>query len=148
MRRDWPDIAGGLALAAIGVAAAGWAWMHYDLGSLRRMGPGAFPLALGSMLAGFGAVVALPALRRPGEATPVEPWAVVAVLASILLFGLALRPFGLVAASFAGVLVATLPAPQPGRTWRLALAAIVTLLVVLVFSLGLRMSLPLWPRGV
>ncbi len=147
MRRDWPDICGGLALASIGAAAAGWAWLHYDAGSLRQMGPGAFPLALGLMLAAIGLIVALPGLRRAGEAVPFEPWAAVGVLASILVFGLGLRPLGLVIASFAGVLVASLPAPRRGWAWRLGLATAVTLLTVLVFRAGLQMSLPLWPRG-
>lgn len=148
MRRDWADICGGFALASIGAAAAGWAWLHYDLGSLRQMGPGAFPVALGVLLAAIGLIVALPGLRRVGDAIPFEPWAAVAVLASILVFGLGLRPLGLVVASFAGVLIASLPAPQRGWTWRLCLAGIVTLLTLLVFRAGLQMSLPLWPRGV
>ncbi|MGR3494800.1 tripartite tricarboxylate transporter TctB family protein [Citreimonas sp.] len=148
MRRDWGDICGGLVLASIGAAAAGWAWVHYDPGSLRQMGPGAFPLALGLMLTAFGLIVALPGLRRAGEAEPFEPWATLAVLASILVFGLGLRPLGLIVASFAGVLVASLPAPRRGWTWRLCLAGIVTLLTVAIFRVGLDMSLPLWPRGV
>ncbi|WOI56820.1 tripartite tricarboxylate transporter TctB family protein [Palleronia sp. LCG004] len=148
MRRDWPDILGGLALAAIGAAAAGWALVHYDAGSLRQMGPGAFPLVLGAMLAVIGLVVALPALGRAGDAPAVEPWAAVAVLASILVFGLGLRPLGLVVASFAGVVVATLPAPRRGWVWRICLAVVVTALTVLIFRAGLQMSLPLWPRGV
>ncbi|ETX29421.1 tripartite tricarboxylate transporter TctB family protein [Roseivivax isoporae] len=148
MRRDWADICGGFALAAIGAAAAGWAWLHYDLGSLRQMGPGAFPVALGLLLAAFGLVVALPGLRRAGDAISFEPAAAIAVLSSILVFGLGMRPLGIVAASFAAVLIASLAAPQRGWTWRLCLAGIVTLLTLLVFRAGLQMSLPLWPRGV
>ncbi|SDY58396.1 tripartite tricarboxylate transporter TctB family protein [Citreimonas salinaria] len=147
MRRDWADIFGGFALASIGVAATGWAWVHYDLGSLRQMGPGAFPVALGLMLTAFGLIVAVPGLRRAGAAMSFEPWAALAVLAAILVFGLGLRPLGLVLASFAGVLVASLPAPHRGWAWRLCLAAIVTVLTLLVFRAGLNMSLPLWPRG-
>ena len=147
MRRDWPDILGGLVLALVGVAAAGWAWAHYDLGSLRQMGPGAFPVALGVSLAGIGLVVALPGLRRGGEAVSLAPWPALAVLASILVFGFGLRPLGLVAATFAGVLVASLPAPRAGWAWRIVLAAAVTALTVAVFRLGLRMSLPLLPGG-
>lgn len=147
MRRDWADICGGLTLASIGAAAAVWAWVHYDLGSLRQMGPGAFPMALGVMLTVIGLIVGLPGLRRAGDEISFESWAAVAVLASILVFGLGLRPLGLVLASFAGVLVASLPAPRRGWTWRLCLAGVVTVLTLLVFRAGLNMSLPLWPRG-
>jgi hypothetical protein len=148
MRRDWPDIYGGLALASIGAAAAGWAWANYDLGSLRQMGPGAFPFALGLMLAAIGLLVALPGLRRPGEAMQAEPRAAIAVLASILVFGFGLRSLGLVVATFVCVLVASLPAPQVGWGWRMILAIVVTLLTIAVFRAGLQMPLPLWPRGI
>ena len=148
MRRDWPDILGGVALGAIGAAAAGWALLHYDLGTLRQMGPGAFPAALGLMLAVLGVIVALPGLRRAGEMPRVEARAALAVLASILVFGLGMRPLGLVVATAASVLIASLPAPHRGWTWRLVLAAVVMVLTVLVFRTGLRMSLPLWPRWI
>lgn len=146
MRRDWPDIAGGLVLAAVGAVAAGWALAHYDLGTLRQMGPGFFPAILGTLLAALGLMVALPAWKRAAPAAKVEPAAVIAVLASILIFGAGLSRIGLVGATAAAVLVATLPAPHPGWTWRVILTVVVTALTVLVFSLGLRMTLPLWPR--
>ncbi|GGL72242.1 tripartite tricarboxylate transporter TctB family protein [Wenxinia marina] len=146
MKRDWPDIWGGLALALVGLAAAGWAWVHYDPGTLRRMGPGAFPLGLGLALAGLGAAIAVPALRRAGAPVKPEPWAAACVLAAILVFGLGLRPLGLVLATASAVLISTLPAPRPGAVWRLVLAALVTALTVVLFHVGLQMTLPLWPR--
>ena len=146
MRRDWPDIWGGLALALVGLVAAGWAWGHYDVGSLRRMGPGAFPLGLGLALAGLGLAIALPALRRAGVPVQPQPFAAVCVLASILLFGLGLRPLGLVLATALSVLVSTVPAPRGGVVWRLVLTGAVTALTVLLFHVGLQMTLPLWPR--
>ncbi len=146
MRRDWPDIWGGLALVVTGASAMGWALVHYDLGTLRQMGPGVFPAVLGALLATLGLLVALPAWRRAGTPPPVHPLAAVAVLAAILVFGFGLHRFGLVGATAASVLIATLPAPRTGWAWRVLLAAVVTALTVLVFSFGLRMTLPLWPR--
>lgn len=147
MRRDWPDIWGGLALAAIGAAAFAWAVAHYELGALRRMGPGFFPAVLGALLAVLGLIVAQPAWRRVSEPTPVQPMAAAAVLASILIFGFGLSSLGLVVATAASVLVATLPAPRSGWIWRLLLTVVVTALTILVFSFGLQMTLPLWPRS-
>ena len=146
MRRDWPDIWGGLALAAIGMSASAWALAHYDLGTLRRMGPGFLPTGLGALLAALGLSIALPAWRRAGAPAPVQPQTAAAVFASILIFGFGLSRFGLVGATAASVLVATLPAPRPGWMWRVLLTAAVSALTVLVFSFGLRMTLPLWPR--
>ena len=146
MDRDWPDIIGGLVLAAIGVGAAVWAGLHYDLGTLRRMGPGLFPVVLGTAVAGLGLIIALPALRRPGDGARIEAMPVICVLAAILIFGLALRPVGLVGVTVAAVLVATLPAQRTGWLWRIVLALAITALTVLVFHVGLRMTVPLWPR--
>lgn len=146
MQRDWPDLLGGLALAALGIGAASWAAMHYDLGTLRRMGPGFFPVVLGGVLFVLGLVVALPALGRTAAAPKLEPGTAAAVLGAILIFALGLYRLGLAGATLSAVLVATIPAPRPGWAWRLVLAAAVTLLVIMVFSVGLRMTLPLWPR--
>lgn len=146
MRSDWPDIWGGLALAAIGSLAAGWALAHYDFGTLRQMGPGFFPAILGLLLASLGLIVALPAIGRSAEAPRVDVGSALAVVAAILIFGFGLRPLGLVGATAASVLVASLAAPMTGWTWRVVLTLAITALTVLVFSLGLRMTLPLWPR--
>ncbi len=146
MQRDWPDILGGLLLAAIGAGAALWAAMYYDLGSLRRMGPGFFPVALGAVLFLLGLVVALPALARTADAPKIEPATAIAVLAAIVIFAFSLSRLGLAGATAVTVLVATLPAPRKGWVWRIVLAAALTVLTVLVFSVGLRMTLPVWPR--
>ena len=146
MQRDWPDILGGLILTAIGVGAALWAALHYDIGTLRRMGPGFFPVVLGAGLFVLGLVIALPALGRACTAPKVEPWTLLAVLAAIVIFALGLSRLGLAGATAVTVLVATLPAPRKGWVWRTVLALSVSVLTVLVFSIGLRMTLPLWPR--
>ena len=146
MRRDWPDIWGGLALAAFGASASGWALAHYEIGTLRQMGPGFFPAVLGAALAALGVIVALPAWWRAGAPTPVQPQAAAAVLASILIFGFGVTRLGLLGATALSVLVATAPAPRAGWKWRILLTAAVTALTVLVFSFGLQMTLPLWPH--
>lgn len=146
MNRDWPDVLGGLALAGIGGLAIGWALLHYDLGTLRQMGPGFFPVVLGALLFGLGLVVALPALVRTGDVPRIDPGSAAAVLGAILVFGFGLRLLGLAAATAACVLIASLAAPHPGWRWRVLLALAVTAITVVVFSLGLRMTLPVWPR--
>ena len=133
-------------MAAIGAAAAGWALVHYDLGTLRQMGPGFFPTLLGVTLVGLGLIVALPALRRAEVAPKLELGVVLAVLAAILIFGFGLRPLGLAGATALSVLVATIPALKPGWRWRIALSVAVSVMTVVVFSFGLQMTLPVWPR--
>lgn len=147
MRRDLHDLAWGGVLALTGLAVAGYAWANYDLGSLRRMGPGFFPVALGLLLAGLGAMIAIPAMRRPGQQRPFAWPETIAVVAALLTFGLLLERLGVLLTTAATVLIATTVAPRPGLGWRLALTLAVTALVWLVFVRGLSMSLPVLPWG-
>lgn len=146
MQRDWADICGGAVMALLGAGAAIHAGIRLEFGTLRAMGPGFFPVTLGVLLAGLGAFIAIFAWRRAAEATPIRWLDAGAVIASILIFGLGMSWLGVVLACFLAVLIASVPAPHGGWLWRVVLAGAVTALVVLVFILGLRMNLPLWPR--
>ena len=145
MRRDWHDLWGGAAMTAIGAFVALYSVAQYDIGSLRRMGPGFFPVVLGALLAGLGLMIALPAWHRAGETRPFDVPQALAVLAAIGLFGLGLQGLGLALATAGAVLIASLPAPRRGWRWRLILAAIITVLTWLVFKQGLQMTMPVWP---
>jgi hypothetical protein len=145
MKRDIPDLAGGVLLAAIGLFVTFYAVGHYEIGSLRRMGPGFFPAFLGGVLAALGVMIALPALGRQGEAIRIAWKECLAVLAALLVFAAGLNQVGLVLVTLASVLIATLAAPDRRIGWRIALAVIVTILSVAVFSFGLKMTVPLWP---
>ena len=63
-----------------------------------------------------------------------------------MVFGVGMPKLGLVVATALSVLIATLPAPHRGWMWQILLTLAVTALTVLLFSAGLRMTLPLWPR--
>lgn len=146
MSRDLHDLAWGGVLALTGRAVAGYAWASYDLGSLRRMGPGFFPVVLGALLAGPGALVAIPAMRRPSQQRPFAWLETISVVAALLIFGLLLERLGVLLTTAATVLITTTVAPRPGLGWRLVLTLAVTALVWLVFVRGLNMSLPVLPR--
>lgn len=132
-------------MAALGVAVAAHTATHYEIGTLRRMGPGFMPLGLGVLLAVFGAIIAWPAWSRPGEAVAIAWREGLCVLGAILIFGLGMNRLGLVPATALAVLVATVPAPQAGVIWRILLAAIVSAMTWAIFSAGLRLSVPVWP---
>ncbi|MBN2740542.1 MAG: tripartite tricarboxylate transporter TctB family protein [Rhodobacteraceae bacterium] len=145
MKRDIPDLAGGLLLSVIGVFVVLYASTQYDIGSLRRMGPGFFPALLGGVLAVLGLMIALPALARNGSPICIARKEALAVLMAILVFATGLERAGLVPVTLASVLIASIAAPDRRIGWRLALALIVTTLSVVVFHFGLKMTVPLWP---
>ncbi|KEO60817.1 tripartite tricarboxylate transporter TctB family protein [Thioclava indica] len=145
MKRDIPDLAGGLLLSVIGVFVLVYASTQYDIGLLRRMGPGFFPALLGGVLAVLGLMIALPAIARKGAPIRIAWKEALAVLSAILVFAMGLERAGLVPVTLASVLIASIAAPDRRIGWRLALALIVTALSVVVFHFGLKMTVPLWP---
>ncbi|CAM3422331.1 tripartite tricarboxylate transporter TctB family protein [Paracoccus nototheniae] len=148
MRRDPYDLAWGGLLGLTGLVVAGYAWASYDMGSLRRMGPGVFPVTLGLLLAVFGGLIAVPAMERPVRRQPFAWPETIAVIAALLTFGLLLERLGVLLTTAATVLIASSVAPRRGLGWRLTLTLAVTALVWLVFVRGLNMSLPVWPGAV
>lgn len=147
MQRDYHDILGGLAMAAIGGAVALYSLANYDFGSLRQMGPGFFPTSLGTILAILGVLITIPAWSRAGKPQPFALPEMVAILSAILLFGFGLERLGLILTTMGAVLLASLPAPRKGWLWRLVLAAVITTITWLIFKQGLQMTMPLWPQS-
>ncbi len=145
MQRDVHDVMWGCILALLGLAVAGYAAAHYDFGSLRRMGPGFFPVVLGLVLTVLGAVIALPAFGRAGEPTPFAWRETLGIVGALLLFGLLLDRLGIVVATALTVLLSSAVAPRGGIVWRLVLTVAVTALTWVLFVAGLDMSMPVWP---
>jgi hypothetical protein len=141
--RDTRDILGGVLLTVAGLFFALYAG-RYGFGSAARMGPGYFPTLLGWVLAVLGVLIALPALRRPGERLVVRWKSLLLVIASVLFFAFALPRLGLVIAVAGMALLASLA--DNDLTWRgrALLAAILPVLMVLLFVQGLGMTLPLF----
>lgn len=138
-------MAGGL-FALIGIAVS-LSSLGYALGTMRRMGPGYFPLMLGVLLAGLGAALMVQAWRKGAE-EPVD-WgslrAPLFVLGGLAFFGLALPTAGFLVANtlFIGV------TSFAGREFRLResilLALALTAMAIIVFIWGLNLQIPLWP---
>ncbi|WP_372841291.1 tripartite tricarboxylate transporter TctB family protein [Phaeovulum sp.] len=145
MKHDIHDLAGGALLAAVGLFVALYAVEQYEIGSLRRMGPGFFPAVLGGVLALLGLIIALPAWARIGQWERIAWKEAAAVLAAILVFAAGLERAGLVTMTLVSVLIATSAAPDRRIGWRLVLALCVATLSVAVFHFGLKMTVPLWP---
>ncbi|WP_334135921.1 tripartite tricarboxylate transporter TctB family protein [Tepidimonas sp.] len=144
-RRDAHDLLGGLLMAALGFAAAWYAYQHYELGTPRNMGPGFFPFGLGLLLGILGVLIALPALLRPGVRITVAWRTLACITGALVLFGGLLKPLGLVAATVLAVLLASLADRSIRWRTRLIAAAVIAALCWLVFIAALNMVLPVWP---
>ncbi|MDF1855922.1 tripartite tricarboxylate transporter TctB family protein [Pseudooceanicola sp.] len=147
LRFDLKDFIGGFILFAIGLTAAGYAATEYSLGSLRRMGPGMFPVGIAGILAGLGLVVMVQSLFRPPERADIRIWSPLFVLSSIAIFALTIPHFGLIPAII-GITVVSSMAELKVRPANLALLCLaLSLLTPFVFRvcLGLQIAMFDWP---
>lgn len=130
----------------IGLGAVIISLLNYDIGSMRRMGPGFFPLAVGAMLALLGLVLLGQSLRLA-----TDDWVgrcnlrvVLPLMSGILAFGLLIRPYGLVAATSAMTCIAAF-AVRDVRPWELlAIIALQCVLAVGIFVMALGMPISVW----
>ena len=156
MNKLTKDRLGGALLVATGAAAV-VAGAGYGMGSLREMGSGFYPVALGVLLALIGLVLFATASRGPDAhlatapaenahlAGPVVQWrGWLCILGGALSFVVLGQHGGLVPASFVSVFVAALGDRGNGVRDAALLAALMTLLGVIVFHYGLHLLLPLF----
>ena len=142
-RRSWPDVLAGAIFIALGAAFATGA-LGYDLGTPLRLGPGAFPLLVGAIVAALGLAIAVKGLIA-GEAITFGriPWRAAAVITlALLFFGYTVRGLGFVPASAVTTLLTTLAARVRLIT-ALAVTAGLTLAATLIFVVGLQLRIPL-----
>ena len=146
------DYFGGAIMVAIGLTCI-MAGQSYGIGTLTRMGPGFFPVALGCIIAFLGILIALTAyLSTEPDAErflPAQPqwlaWAcIVASLAAFILLG---EYGGLLPATFGCVFLAALGDKDTTVTQAIGLAVFVSLLGVVIFSYLLKIPFPII-RGV
>jgi Tripartite tricarboxylate transporter TctB family len=138
------DLLAGGTFTAFGLAFAITS-STYEVGSPLRMGPGFFPLVLGSVLVLLGILIAVKGIVA-GEAGDIGaiPWrSVVMLVAAILFFGFTVQGLGLVPALFVTVLLSALAGRQTGVIPAAVIAGCLTVLCVLIFVVGLQLRLPL-----
>lgn len=141
MRIDLRDVLGGLALVAFGAFFA-LKGQGYSFGTTRSMGPGYFPVVLGWITIGIGGWIAAGGLLRGYQPVRFDLRPLLAVLAGIAGFGLALRHLGLVPAVAAAILLAASGdrTAQPLATF--LLAVVMAGASWLLFTRGLGLPMP------
>ena len=141
---DCRALTGGIAAIVLGALAVSEGLRH-PIGALSRMGPGYFPVLLGSLLAGLGIILAVSAFISRTSPRPEEILLrpVLMIPASILCFAWLAPRFGLAPAIFALILVASLSEKKFAPQAALLIAGAMTAFVWTVFSLILSMPYPL-----
>lgn len=131
-----------IAFAAVALLAA----RGYSLGAAGKMGPGYFPVMLGSVLAFLGLILVVRSFTIDGEAigrVHILPLAIIA--SAVVLFGALLQTLGLIL-SLAIVTIVSAFASRESKPLEVgALTCVLVAFAVGVFVYGLRLPLPVWP---
>jgi hypothetical protein len=139
--RNPKDFWSGVIFVVVGIAAVVFARDH-PMGTTMRMGPAYFPTMLGILLGLIGIALILRALARKGPAVgEFSFWKPALVLGANVLFGVFLRPLGLVVAIVLLVLVSAY-ASQRFR-WPAALALAVGLAATSAIGFVRLLGLPI-----
>ncbi|WP_327106895.1 tripartite tricarboxylate transporter TctB family protein [Nonomuraea glycinis] len=144
-RRSFPDVlAGGMFILIGGAFVVGA--LGYELGTPLRMGPGAFPVLVGALVAALGLAIVVKGLvaGEVAEFGPV-PWRAIAVIVlAVMFFGFTVRGLGFVPTSAVTALLTTLASTRVRPLMAVAVAAGLTLAATLIFVVGLQLRIPLW----
>ncbi|MFC5818127.1 tripartite tricarboxylate transporter TctB family protein [Nonomuraea harbinensis] len=144
-RRSFPDVlAGGIFVLIGGAFVVGS--LGYELGTPLRMGPGAFPLLVGALVAALGLAIVVKGLVA-GEMIDFGtiPWRAVAVITlALMFFGFTVRGLGFVPTSAVTALLTTLASKHVRPLTAVVVAAGLTVASTLIFVVGLQLRIPLW----
>ena len=156
MIKSQKDFFSGLMFTLVGAAFA-WGATSYNVGTGARMGPGYFPLLLGSLLALIGAFVMFKALTVESQnGDKIGSWAwkpLFFIIAGNVLFGILLAglprlgvpAMGLIVAIFGTTLVVSLAGEIFKLKEVLILATILSIGCYCAFVLLLKLQFPVWP---
>ena len=141
---------GGVLMLLVGIASA-WGGSRYSIGTLSRMGPGFFPLALGVILALTGLILIVlaqvSAPEPPRKLLPPEWRGWTCIVLAVVGFGVIGRYGGLVPATFATVFISALGERQNTLKNAILLGLLMVAFCLLVFIWGLQIQFPLFTWG-
>ena len=150
------DFFSGLVFVVFGVAYA-LGSMNYKIGDEARMGPGYFPLLLGTLLAILGGVVIFKAMvveTVDGDKVGSMAWRpLVFIILANLVFGvllgglpsIKLPAFGLIIAIYALVMIASMAGDEFKLKGVMVLATILAVMSYVAFIWLLKLQFPVWP---
>ena len=143
------DFVSGLVFVLVGAGFAAGA-TNYSMGTSARPGAGYFPLMLSVIMAILGAIVLFKSLTI--ESPHGDPIGSIAfkplfiIVAAIVMFGLLLERLGMIITVPLLIIVASMAGDEFKLRGVLVSVVILTIGCWLVFILGLKLTIPLWPR--
>ncbi len=145
--RSQKDFASGLMFVLVGFGFS-WVARGYSMGTAAKMGPGYFPFWLGIVLALLGALVLWGSLSSKKEEDQLARWDIKSllwILGAVVLFGLMLKPLGMVLSVLALVLVSSMASHE--FSWKGAIlnSIILVLISMGAFVYGINLQMPVWP---
>jgi hypothetical protein len=150
------DFYSGLLYTVVGAAFA-YGATSYNIGTGARMGPGYFPLLLGTILAIIGGIILFKALvveTPTGDRVGSWAWKPLSfIIAGNLLFGILLGglpsiifpAMGLIVAIYGTTLVVSMAGDKFKLKEVLILATILSVMSYLAFIVLLKLQFPVWP---
>jgi hypothetical protein len=137
------DLLAGATFAGFGLAFAITA-STYEVGSTLRMGPGYFPLVLGSLLVLLGILIAVKGfVAGEGDEIGPVPWKAAALLVvALVFFCFTVRGLGLVPSLLVTVFLSAMAGHRARVVPAVVIAASLTALSVLIFVIALQLRLP------
>ncbi|PUE17293.1 tripartite tricarboxylate transporter TctB family protein [Limnohabitans sp. MMS-10A-178] len=150
------DFYSGLLYTVVGAAFA-YGATSYNIGTGARMGPGYFPLLLGSLLAIIGGIIIFKSLvveTPTGDRVGSWAWKPLSfIIAGNLLFGVLLGglpsikfpAMGLIVAIYGTTLVVSMAGDKFKLKEVLVLATVLSVLSYLAFIVLLKLQFPVWP---
>ena len=141
------DFWSGVLFVALGLFFACFG-SRYAMGTAARMGPGYFPVSLGVLTVLLGIVLSLTSLtgRESGEKVGSFHFpTLLLILGSVVLFGVLLKPLGLIVSLLVLVVVSSYASHEFSWKATLANAAVLVVMCLVVFVWALKLEFPMWP---
>lgn len=134
-------------IATLGIAVVIHTSTSLRLGTFANMGPGMFPLMIGIILAGLGALNFISAMFTSEETGAIEWKNLAIVVLSILVFAVSIRSLGLIPATILLIVAARLADSRRSLAFSIGFPVVPALLAYGIFVLGLGLPIPVmrWP---
>jgi hypothetical protein len=144
--RNPKDLCAGLFFMVFGLSAV-FISRRYPLGTAFRMGAGYFPTLIGGILFLVGFVIAMKAFFGAEKSlTFPKSRPVLFIVISIILFGLLIKPLGLILTAFIVVITSRLAGENFHIRETISLAAVLAALSAVLFVYVLGLLFPVWPQ--